>query len=231
MIQQLSKLALVALLPLAGCTGTKPLAKDPGLYIGGNEVAVKVKDGWLSAKTISMGNYATTSRTNGVAANTPAKQLKNVSDAFYFTVKAPQEQYAVQWLGTPRITFSNRQLPAFLNALPGDAPLWYATVGASALEPLKSWELLLKRNITFLELNDNKQVGVLRAASEEIKVTAHNRFGIKNSTEKPCYEFQLKGIPIAAVMPGEAPRAWMHPKTDAALQHALAGAMLAILFR
>ena len=63
---------------LTACTAPKPavVKKDPGLYIQPHEVAVKVKDGWLTAKTISLGDYTTSSRTNGVAANTPPKQWR-----------------------------------------------------------------------------------------------------------------------------------------------------------
>lgn len=217
---------------LTACTGSKPLVvkKDPGLYIQPHEAAVKVKDGWLSAKTISLGSYTTSSRTNGVAANTPAKQWKNVADAFYFTVKAADDQFPVQVLGTPRITFSNRPLPAYLNGLPADAPLWYITLGAASSAPLKSWEFILKRNLVFLELNDNKPVGILRSATDEVRVTAHNRYGTRNSYEQVCYEFQLKGIPVAAVIPGETPQVWIHEQADAAMRQTLAGAMLALVF-
>ncbi|WP_123846045.1 hypothetical protein [Chitinophaga lutea] len=217
---------------LTACTAPKPavVKKDPGLYIQPHEVAVKVKDGWLTAKTITLGDYVTSSRTNGVAANTPPKQWRNVSDAFYFTVKTASEQFPVQVLSTPRITFSNRPLPAYLNSLTGDAPLWYTTLGAVSSAPLKSWEFILKRNLSFLELNDNKPVGVLRSATDEVRVSAHNRYGTRNSYEKVCYEFQLKGIPVAAVIPGETPQVWIHEKADAAMRQTLAGAMLALIF-
>ena len=234
MIKTFYRLVPVFCLLMAACTTTKKTVvqkKDPGLYLDAHELPVKIQDGWLSAKTISAGNYTTTSRTNGVASNTPAKQFKNVTDAFYFTVKATDVQLPVQVLSTPRITFSNRPMPLYLDALAGDASLWYIHIGASALEPLKSWELILKRSISFLELNDNKPVGILRSVSDEIRVTAHNRFGIRNSYEKMCFEFQLKGVPVAAVIPGENPRAWIHEKADAALQQTLTAAMLALVFK
>lgn len=233
MIKTFCRLIPALCLLLAACTSTKPVVqkKDPGLYLDAHELPVKVQDGWLTAKTISVGSYSTSSRTNGVASNTPAKQFKNVSDAFYFTVKATDVQLPVQVLSTPRITFSNRPLPGYLDELAGDAPFWYIHIGASALEPLKSWELILKRSISFLELNDNKPVGILRSASDEIRITAHNRFGIRNSYEKTCFEFQLKGVPVAAVMTGDNPRAWIHEKADAALQQTLTAAMLALVFK
>ncbi|RPD38482.1 hypothetical protein [Chitinophaga barathri] len=213
------------------CATVKKPAADPGLYIAANELPVKIKDGWLTAKTLTLGAYTTSSRTNGVAANTPAKQFKSTSDAFYFTVKGQDAELPVQVLSTGKITFSNRPLPAYLNTLPGDAPLWYIFAGGTAQDPLKSWELLLKKNIAFLELNDNKPVGILRSSTDEIRITAHNRYGIRNSTEKICYEFQLKGVPVAAVVTGENPRAWIHSKADANLQRTLAAIMLGLLFK
>lgn len=216
---------------LTACSVARKVVPEapPELYTDAFEVPVTVKDGWLTAKTVSLGTYATSSRTNGVAANTPAKQLKNVSDAFYFTVKELGQ--TVQSLGTLRITFSNRPLPAYLSSLAGDMPLWYMHVGAAAADPLKTWEVILKKNISFTELNENKSVGVLRSATEEIRITAHNRFGIRNSHEQTCYEFQLKGVPLAAVIPGATPKAWINSNTEEPLRQTLAAVMLALVFR
>ena len=226
------RLLIMGCLPFLACSVVKPtIVKAPDLYTTENELAVKIKDGWLSAKTISLGSYNTSSRSNGVADHSPAKQIKQASDAFYFTLKGKDVQIPVQLLSTNAIAFSNRTLPSYLNGLPGDAPLWYIHVGATALTPLKTWELILKRNLSFLELNENKPVGVLRSATEEIRVTVHNRFGIRNSYEKTCYEFQLKGIPVAAVIVGDAPKAWINTKADADLQQTLSGAMAALLFK
>lgn len=226
------RLLMMGCLPLFfACSVVKPVAKAPDLYTSENELAVKIKDGWLSAKTVSLGTYNTSSRSNGVADHSPAKQIKQVNDAFYFTLKGRDVQIPVQMLSTNAITFSNRTLPQYMTGLPGDAPLWYIHVGATALSPLKTWELILKRNLSFLELNENKPVGVLRSAAEEIRVTVHNRFGIRNSYEKTCYEFQLKGIPVAAVIVGDAPKVWINSKADADLQQTLAGAMAALLFK
>jgi len=226
------RLLIMGCLPFLACSVVKPTTvKAPDLYTTENELAVKIKDGWLSAKTVSLGAYNTSSRSNGVADHSPAKQIKQAGDAFYFTLKGKDVQLPVQVLSTNAITFSNRTLPSYLNGLPGDAPLWYIHVGATALMPLKTWELILKRNLSFLELNENKPVGVLRSATEEIRVTVHNRFGIRNSYEKTCYEFQLKGIPVAAVITGDAPRAWINTKADADLQQTLSGAMAALLFK
>ncbi|MGN6508958.1 MAG: hypothetical protein ACTHLD_05815 [Chitinophaga sp.] len=216
---------------LTACASVKPPAADPGLYIAANEQPVKIKDGWLTAKTITLGDYGTSSRTNGIAAHTPAKQFRNTQDAFYFTVKGHDAELPLQVLGTRKITFSGRPLPAVLNDLPGDEPLWYIYAGATAQDPLKSWELLLKKNIAFLELNGNKPAGVLRSSTDAIRVTAHNRYGARNSTDRICYEFQLKGVPVAAVLTGENPRAWINAKVDANLQRTLAAVMLGLLFR
>lgn len=231
MIKTIYGPAIALCLLFTACATVKKTAADPGLYITANEQPVKIKDGWLTAKTITLGAYATTSRTNGVAANTPAKQFKSTSDAFHFTVKGQDAELPVQVLSTGKITFSSRPLPAYLSTLPADAPLWYMFVGGTAQDPLKSWELLLKKNIVFLELNENKPVGILRSSTDEIRITAHNRFGIRNSTENICYEFQLKGVPVAAVLTGDTQKVWLHAKADASLQRALAAVMLGLLFR
>ncbi len=230
MIKSLTGIAATCILLLAGCGVTKT-AKAPGLYSSANELAVKTDDGWFSAKTISLGDYSTTSRTNGVQSGSPAKQWKNVSDAFSFTSKNGGSQLPVQVLSTPRITFSSRTFPAWFPVTGNDAPLWYIHVGANAADPLKSWELILKRNIVFLELNDNKPVGILRSAADELKVTAHNRYGAVNSADKICYEFQLKGMPVAALLMGKEPRVWLQKELDPALRETLAATMLGLLFR
>ncbi|WP_298716461.1 hypothetical protein [Chitinophaga sp.] len=229
MIKSLSGFAAACLL-LAGC-GVSKNATQTGLYTAANEVTVKTDDGWFSAKTISLGDYATTSRTNGIPSGAPAKQWKNTSDAFYFTVKNGSSQLPVQVLSTPRITFSARTFPGWFPVMGNDAPLWYIHAGATAADPLKSWEMIVKRNIAFLELNDNKAVGILRSNTDELKVTAHNRYGAVNSADRICYEFQLKGIPVAAVLTGKDQRAWLQKELDPATRETLAAVMLGLLFR
>ncbi|WP_423736934.1 hypothetical protein [Chitinophaga caseinilytica] len=229
MIKSLTGFAAACLL-LAGCGVTKP-ASPTGLYTSANELAVKTDDGWFSAKTISIGDYITSSRTNGIPSGAPARQWKNVSDAYYFTVKNGSSQVPVQVLSTPRITFSARTFPGWFPNMGSDAPLWYVHVGATAADPLKSWELIVKRNIAFLELNDNKVTGILRSPTEELKVTAHNRYGAVNSADKICYEFQWKGIAVAAVLTGKDQRVWLQKELDPALRETLAAVMLGLLFR
>ncbi len=229
MIKSLTGFAAACLL-MVGCGVTKN-ASAPGLYTSANELAVKTDDGWFSARTISIGDYATSSRTNGIPSGAPAKQWKNTSDAFYFTLKNGSATLPVQVLSTPRVTFSARTFPSWFPQIANDAPLWYVHVGASAADPLKSWELIAKRNIAFLELNDNKVIGILRSPNEELKVTAHNRYGAVNSADKICYEFQWKGLPVAAVLTGKDQRAWLQKELDPALRETLAGVMLGLLFR
>lgn len=229
MIKSLTALAAACLL-VVGCGVTKSTTA-PGLYTDANEMTVKTDDGWFSAKTISIGDYATSSRTNGIPSGAPARQWKNVADAFNFTVKNGNAQLPVLVLSTPRITFSNRSFPAWFPPAGNDAPLWYVHVGATAADPLKSWEMIAKRNIAFLELNDNKPIGILRSSTDELKVTAHNRYGAVNSADKICYEFQWKGLPVAAVLTGKDQRAWMQKELDPALRETLAAVMLGLLFR
>ena len=111
MIKTIYGPAIALCLLFSACTTVKKTVADPGLYIAANEQPVKIKDGWLTAKTITLGAYTTTSRTNGLAANTPARQFKSTSDAFYFTVKGQDAEQPVQVLSTGKITSPAARFP------------------------------------------------------------------------------------------------------------------------
>ncbi|MEZ2441661.1 hypothetical protein AB6805_08055 [Chitinophaga sp. RCC_12] len=217
--------ALLSLL-LWSCSTTKPTAVKSSLYTSDQEWAVKVKDGWLSAKTISFGLYSTTSRKNGVAEATFVKDPKN---AFNFYLNGNEEHLLIQTMNTTAIVFSNRDLPAYLSSLPGATDLRYTLINGTRNEPLKRWEMIIK-SPHYLELNENKPAGVLRSTDTDIRITAHNRFGKVNSYESVCYEFQYRGQPIAAVIPGEKPRVWMSRDAPPELSKTLAAAIAAFLF-
>jgi hypothetical protein len=213
----------------ANHTAPAPGLAGHELYTDDQEWKVTIDDGWFSAKTLRYGAYSTSPRKNGV---TPAANLafKNIDNAFNFLVKDSSEQILVQALNTPRVTFSGRSLPAWLDKTPPTNPLFYMLINGTQSNPLVRWELLLK-NPHFLELNDNKPVGILRSPGTDIRITAHNRFGIANSYEKLCYEFHYKGNAIAAVMPGPQPRVWVSKKVSGDMQKVLAAAIGALLFR
>jgi len=214
---------------LWSCGTTKPTTTTKAkssLYTSDQEWTVKVKDGWLTAKTLSFGLYSTTSRKNGVAEATFIKDPKN---AFNFYLNGNEEHLLVQTMNTTAIVFSNRDLPSYLSGLAGATDLRYALINGTKNEPLKRWEMIIK-SPHYLELNENKPAGVLRSTDTDIRITANNRFGKVNSYENVCYEFQYRGQPVAAVMPGEKPRVWMSREVSPELSKTLSAAIAALLF-
>ncbi|HWV65237.1 hypothetical protein [Chitinophaga sp.] len=222
------KYLFTALLPLLlwSCTTTKPTITKSSLYTNDQEWPVKVKDGWLTAKTISFGLYSTTSRKNGVAEATFIKDPKN---AFNFYLNGNEEHLLIQTMNTTAIVFSNRDLPSYLSGLPAGTELRYALINGTRNEPLKRWEMIVK-NPHYLELNENKPAGVLRSTDTDIRITANNRYGKVNSYENVCYEFQYRGQPVAAVIPGEKPRVWMSREVPPEIGKTLSAAIAAFLF-
>jgi len=220
---------VAAVLCFASPVNTTTSAAAQDLYTDDQEWKVEISDGWFSAKTFHYGAYTTTARKNSVASATNIT-FKNVDNPFNFLVKDSSEQILVQALSTPRVSFSGRALPDWLEKTPPTNPLFYILINGTQSNPLVRWELLLK-NPHYLELNDNKPVGILRSPDTEIRVTAHNRFGIVNSYEKVCYEFHIKGNAVAAVMPGEQPRVWVSKRVKADTEKVLAAAIGALLFR
>lgn len=227
------KKLLFPILFLLSCTATKQPANNTNsgnnLYSQAQEWPVKVNDGWLTAKTISYGLYTTSSRKNGVA-ETMGSFIKDPKNPFSFYVSGNDERILVQTMNTNRIAFSNRDLPAVLKDLDGSAPLSYTLINGTKNEPLKRWEMILK-SPGYLELNNNKQAGILRCADTDIRITAHNRFGKVNSYEKVCYEFQYRGQPVAAVIAGDKPRVWVSKDAPAETTKTLAAAIGALLLR
>lgn len=216
------------LLPLLlwSCSTTKKTGNTPAsLYTTDQEWVVKVKDGWLTAKTVSFGLYSTTSRRNGVAEATFVKSPEN---AFNFYLNGNGEHLLVQTMGTTAIVFSNRSLPAYLSGLAAGTALRYTLINGTKNEPLQRWEMIVK-SPHYLELNENKPVGVLRSTETDIRITAHNRFGKVNSYENVCYEFQYRGQPVAAILTGEQPKVWMSREVNPEMSKTLAAAIAAFL--
>lgn len=228
----LSALCIVA---LTACSSTKPATQQPAavskqLYTNDQAWAVKIDDGWFTAKTITFGPYHTSSRTNGVVKDTSLRFIRDPKEAFSFNISSQEEKITVQTLYTSRIAFLSHPLPSFLNNLPPTTPLFYTLIKSTGQPPLPRWEMILKKP-TYLELNDNKIVGILRTEKEEIRISAHNKFGIVNAYEKLTFEFRLHGQPVAAVMPGEQPSVWVSQTVSTATRPVLAAAIAALLCR
>lgn len=224
-------LCLLAAIFLFSCSTIKKTPSTSNdLYVTGQDWTVTINDGWFSAKTVRYGSYSTSSRRNGIAAATNIAFVKAAENAFNFTVKDSVEQILVQSLNTRLITFSGRSLPTWLSTLPATTPVFYTVINGIQHAPLVRWEMILKTP-HYLELNDNKPAGVLRSPNGDIRITAHNRFGIVNSYEKLCFEFQEQGVPIAAVMPGAQPKIWVSKRITKDKEKILAAAIGALLLR
>ncbi|WP_160712147.1 hypothetical protein [Chitinophaga solisilvae] len=222
-------LIICLLLILTACSAPRQLKNPGNLYSNDLEWPVKIHDGWLTAKTISFGSWNTTSRKNGIAEGM-GSFIKSPGNPFNFYVTGNDERILVQTMNTTRVAFNNHSLPAALNDLAPDAPISYTLINGARNEPLKRWEMILK-SPTYMELNNNNAAGILRCTDTDIRITAHNRFGKVNSYEKICFEFQYRGQPVAAVIPGEKPRIWVSKDSHPALQTTLAAAIAALLLR
>jgi hypothetical protein len=200
------------------------------LYTPADEWAIKINDGWFTAKTITFGAYTTADRKNGVADAASVSFAKDPINPFNFKVRGEDQDILIQAMGVLKIAFSSRSLPNFLHDLPDTSPFYYALINGTKNDPLKRWELILK-NSTYMELNDDKPAGVLRTADEELKITAHNHFGTVNSYENICFEFHYRKLLAAAVITGAKPRIWMDPATPDWLRPVIAAAAGALLLR
>lgn len=177
---------------------------------GLTEVPVTIKDGWFTAKTITFDKYTTSDRKNGIDHPATYSFIKNPIDAFNFLLLCDTCKQAgkanIQALYTPRIAFPDHSLPAVLDHEAGTNKFTYVAIHP-ADSALGNWEMIL-RTMTYLDLNDNKQAGILRSPLGEIKVTANNKFGTVNSYENIRYEFVYRKKIVAAVIPGANPRVW-----------------------
>lgn len=201
---------------------------------GLTEVPVTIKDGWFTAKIISFDKYTTGDRKNGIDQPDSFSFIKNPIDAFNFlllcdTCKQGNKAH-IQALYTPRIAFSNRPLPSVLEHSESDNKFFYIVIQA-ADSALGNWEVIL-RNMTYLDLNENKQAGILRSSLGEFKITANNHLGIVNSYENIRYEFVFRKKVVAAVIPGKNPRVWLDLNNLKEEQRIIvAAAMAALLLR
>lgn len=218
-------LGYVLALLLWGCSTSKNITVSNDLYTKEQEWPVTVKDGWLTAKTITFGPYSTTPRKNGLAEPT---FIKSPKDPFNFFVDGNGEHILVQTLGTSAVAFTSKNLPYSFNTLAPNTAIRYTLINGTSQHPLNKWEMIVK-TAHYLELNSNKTTGVLRSSDREFRITAHNHFGKVNSYENICYEFYSNGKLIAAVMPGEHPKVWMDKNTDSETSNVLAAAIAAFL--
>jgi len=219
----------IAVILLLACNTALFAQKD--LYTPEQALPVTINDGWFTARTITFGAYSTGSRENGVSKDADIGPVKDPLRPFNFRLKGKEEDILVQVIQATHIAFLGYSQPSFLAGMPSTATFTWISFKGGKNEPLKQWQLLLK-DMTYLELNDNKPAGQLRSADDEIRITANNRFGAKNSYENICYEFHLRKQLLAAVVTGAHPRVWMRADTEGTpLQPVLAAAIAALLVR
>jgi len=223
-------LTVLSCLLIIACNTGKRITSSDELYTVAQEWSVKINDGWFSARTFAYGPYTTSSRKNGIADAMAVNFIKAPQQPYNFILAGREEILLVQILNTQRAAFTDRPLPTYLASEANSAPLFYALINGTKKNPLQRWELILK-NSTYLDLNNNKTAGILRSPDTDIRITAHNRFGKTNSYEKICYEFQYRGQPVAAVIPGSKPQLWVSKHIDAEIEKILAAAIGALLFR
>jgi hypothetical protein len=110
-----------------------------------------------------------------------------------------------------------------------DTEVFYAWIGGG-VNKLKNWELVVAKP-TYEGLKQNAQTGVFRSVNEVFTVHANNRFSRDNSYHHLCMDFQLRGVPVAAVELNGQKNVWLDARLDDQERFALAGALAALLMK
>jgi hypothetical protein len=225
MIYALCSVALFTL--MAACGIFKHTPDDP-FYNQRNELLVKTKHGLFSGKHLTFGSYQTGNKGKGV--DDKIINFKKLRSPFHFSFEGPAgNSTTVQATYTNLRDMGNTHLPRMLDSL-SQAELFYAWIRGGTANALKNWELILK-NPTYEDMADNREVGVFRSLDESLTVHASDRFGTGTSYRHLCFEFRLKGVPVAAVRVNGDEKAWMDTQLNEETRFALAGAMAALLMR
>lgn len=220
-------MAAVLFLSFASCGTLKKNAVDT-LYNKHNREKVKVKKGLFSSSRAAFGDFTTNSMKDGVD-----KRIISFSkreQPFHFTLSEKETPLVkVQALYTDKASLSGKELPSsFYDA--GITKVFYAWISGSTANNLNNWELLLK-NPSYEELSKDAVIGALRSSNDIIDVHANDRSGHHNYDEL-TYEFQLRGIPVAAVqVNGRRKYVWMEPGLSPEVKYAIAGAISALLLK
>lgn len=219
---------LISLLTAYSCSITKNMNQD-NLYNRHNEVKAKVKNGLFSSKTVSFGNYSTGKKEKGVDKH--IINFRDQSNPFHFSLNDNNGNItSVQAVYTQKKDLSVNNLPDFFNGMADGASVYYSWIRGGSVNALQNWELILK-NPTYEGLKQDAQTGVLQTANQIITVHANNRFGSPASYQNMCYEFQLQGVPVAAVQVNGKDKVWMEKQLDPSVKFVIAGAIASILMR
>ncbi len=229
MKQYIYAIAAVCFLWMSASCGILNKGSDGSLYNKRDREKVKIKKGLFSAKRASFGHYSTTPIEDNV--DQRIISFATQQGAFHFTLSENEEATVnVQAVYTDKNSLDNKRLPTtFYQA--DIKKIFYAWISGSAVNNLNNWELIVK-NPSYEELTQNAVIGVLRSSSEEVEVHANSRSGDVQSYESLTYEFQLKGIPVAAVqVNGRRKYIWIRSILNEEIKNAVVGAMAALLLK
>lgn len=219
---------LFSLFAAYSCSTTRKMNQD-NVYNRHNEVKVKIKKGLFSSRTVSFGNYGTGKKEKGVDKH--IINFENQSNPFHFSLNDNNGNITtVQAVYTQKKYLSSIILPDFFDNINDGASVFYSWIRGGTANTLQNWELILK-NPTYEGLKQDAQTGVLQTSNQIITVHANNRFGTPDSYQNMCYEFQLQGVPVAAVQVNGKDKVWMEKQLDPSIKFVIAGAIASILMR
>lgn len=222
-------IAAVCFLWMTASCGLLNKSADSSLYNKRDREKVKIKKGLFSAKRASFGHYSTSPIEDDV--NQRIISFATQQDPFHFTLSENDEaRVSVQAVYTDKNSLEDKTLPASFHQA-DIKKIFYAWISGSTVNNLNNWELIVK-NPSYEELAQNAMIGVLRSSSEEVEVHANSRSGNVQSYESLTYEFQLKGIPVAAVqVNGKRKYVWIRSILNEEIKNAVTGAMAALLLK
>lgn len=208
--------------------GTSKKAIQDNFYNRHNELNVKSKKKLFSSRFYTFGPYETGKKEKGV--NKSIIGFETQQQPFHISLSdGYNNTTSIQAVYTTLPDLKNKGLPYLFNKA-DQGQIFYAWVGGGSMNALKNWELIVK-NPTYAGLQNNEEVGIFQSVDEDFTVNANNRFGTTDSYNNICYEFRLRGVPVAAVQVNGDYKVWLDKQLDKETSFALAGAIAALLVR
>ena len=219
----------VGLLVFIASCGMLKNGHSDALYNKHNREKVKIKKGLFSAPRALFGSFTTTAVDKGVTKR--VIPFKTRQEPFHFSLNEQEvAKVSVQAAYTDKESLADKDLPASFSSA-AISNIFYAWISGSTANNLDNWELIVK-NPSYEELSSNAEIGILRSSNAEISVHASNRPGGSGGYDALCFEFQLKGIAVAAVQTkGKRQYVWMQQGLNEEVKYAIAGAAAALLLR
>lgn len=217
----------IVLLSLFSCGSARKTVQD-SFYNKYNQLDVKSKKKLFSSRYYTFGAYQTGKKAKGVDASLIS--FKTQQDPFHASLSdGYNNTTSIQAVYTVRSDLQNKVLPYVLGDI-NQGQIFYAWVGGGTMNALKNWELIIK-NPTYADLKNNEEIGVFQSVNDRFSVHANNRFGSEGSYKNMCYEFRLRGVPVAAVEVNGDNTVWLDKQLDRETSFALAGAITALLMK